>query len=81
MAKKKTQDVLIRDLDASVVQKLKRRAARQGRSLQAELREVLEESSRLDWASAWAAADRIRRRLAGRTFSDSTELIRQDRDR
>jgi hypothetical protein len=32
-------------------------------------------------AEARAAAERIRSRLAGRTFSDSTDLIREDRDR
>ncbi len=34
-------------------------------------------------ADPWAAIDAFRERLAasGRTFSDSTELIREDRDR
>lgn len=34
-------------------------------------------------ADPWARADAIRQRLAasGRTFSDSAELIREDRDR
>jgi hypothetical protein len=35
-------EVLVRDLDVSVVEKLKARAAAKGRSLQAELRAILE---------------------------------------
>jgi hypothetical protein len=34
-----------------------------------------------DWELFWAKADEIRKGLAGRTFQDSAELIREDRER
>lgn len=79
MARRKTS-VLIRDLDKSVVEKLKRRARQNDRSLQAELRSILEIAAKRDWASAREAAARMRKLLEGRKFSDSTKDIREDRD-
>jgi plasmid stability protein len=74
--------VLVRDLDADVVERLKERARRHGRSLQKETKAILEDAaSRYTMEEAREAAERIRRRLAGRTFSDSAELIREDRER
>ena len=72
--------VLVRNLPAETVALLKERAQRHRRSLQAELREILEEAAkppRGDWR---AALERLDLRLTGRTLSDSTELIRQDRE-
>jgi plasmid stability protein len=74
--------VLVRDLDPAVVERLKARAAEHGRSLQKELKAVLEEAAaRPTWAEARAAAERVRQMLDGREFSDSTLLVREDRDR
>jgi len=74
--------VLVRDLKADVVERLKDRARRHGRSLQKEAKAILEDAaSHYTMEEAREAADRIRRRLAGRTFSDSAELIREDRER
>ena len=73
-------EVLVRDLDPLVLQRLKQRAARSGRSLQAELKSILEAAARpVEDAAALAA--RIRRSLKGRRHSDSAELIARDRDR
>lgn len=76
------QNLHIRDVDKSVVNKLKRRAKRNERSLQAEVRLILEDAARRDWDAAWEAVDRFRKKFEdqGRKFSDSTKLIRQDRD-
>lgn len=74
------QNLHIRDLDKSVVNKLKRRAKRNERSLQAEVRLILEDAAKRDWDAAWEAVDRFRKKFEGRKFSDSTKLIRQDRD-
>jgi plasmid stability protein len=72
--------VLVRDLDPAVLQRLKQRAARSGRSLQAELKSILENAARpVEDAAALAA--RIRRSLARRRHSDSAELIADDRNR
>jgi plasmid stability protein len=73
--------VLVRDLEAEVVARLKARAKRQGRSLQAELKEILEQASRQSLVDARALAARIRRQLAGRSHSDSAELLAEDRAR
>ncbi|MET0515063.1 MAG: hypothetical protein ABW047_07025 [Nitrospiraceae bacterium] len=75
--------VLVRNLKEKVVARLKKRAANRGRSLQAEVKIILEEAAKEDTADFWKEADRIRERLkrSGRRFSDSAALIREDRDR
>jgi plasmid stability protein len=74
--------VLVRGLDDAVIERLRQRAESHHRSLEGELREILEQVSRqLDVATARDLADRIRRKLEGRPHSDSAELIREDRDR
>jgi antitoxin FitA len=74
--------VLVRGLDDAVIERLRQRAEGHHRSLEAELREILEQVSRqLDVVSARELADRIRHRLEGRPHSDSAELIREDRER
>jgi plasmid stability protein len=74
--------VLIRGLDPEVVEKLKARAKRNGRSLEAELRLNLQRlAEQDDPVTAAAHAERLRATLKGRRFSDSTELIREDRER
>ena len=76
-------NVLVRDLDKKTVNNLKKRAETGNRSLQAELKAILEEAAAQDWQRTWAAADRIfeELRLTGRKFSDTTELLREDRNR
>jgi antitoxin FitA len=73
--------VLVRDLKADVVARLKARAERSGRSLQAELKDVLEQASRQSAIDPRALAARLRRRLAGRSHSDSADLVAADRTR
>jgi plasmid stability protein len=78
-------NVLIRDLDEKTVNALKKRAAENKRSLQAELKAILNETvERQRHLLKWRKnADRIFNELkkSGRTFSDTTQLIREDRDR
>jgi plasmid stability protein len=73
--------VLIRDLDPKLVDRLKDRAREHGRSLEAELRSILEVAAAMDLIEARALAARIRRRLAGRKHSDSAALVSEDRRR
>ena len=73
--------VLIRDLDPKLVDRLKDRAREHGRSLEAELRSILETAAEMDLGEARALAARIRRRLSGRAYSDSAALISEDRCR
>jgi plasmid stability protein len=67
--------VVIRNIDDAAMRQLKSRAARKGISLERELRTILVHAARADRSGAF------RRKLAGRRHSDSTILIRKDRDR
>ena len=73
--------VLIRDLDERTVERLKQRAARNHRSLQAELQLIIERAAAADVIDSHTVASRIRRKLSGRKHSDSTALIADDRRR
>lgn len=73
--------VLIRDLDERTVNRLKERAVRNHRSLQAELKMIVERAAVLDMPDSSAAAARIREKLRGREHSDSAALIARDRRR
>ena len=74
--------VLVRQLDEKVVERLKKRAKQHGRSLQSEVKTILEEAVP-DYEAAWKRIERFRKRLSesGRRFSDSADLIREDRER
>lgn len=75
--------LIVRNLDEAVVHRLKARAERNNRSLEAEVRQILEQASeQLSWDEAWERINAFRQRMIenGRTFSDSTGLIREDRD-
>jgi antitoxin FitA len=73
--------VIVRNLPDDVVARLKARAARQKRSLEQELREILSEAARPSRAEIIAEIDRIRAMTPQKLQSDSTDLIREDRDR
>jgi len=73
--------ILIRGLDDSVVAWLAARAAKAGRSVEDEARAVLEQAATLSPKAAQKALADFRKRFGGREFSDSAELIREDRER
>jgi antitoxin FitA len=73
--------VLIRNLDDRTIEALRRRAAGNGRSLQAELHRIIERAAAADPIEGRALADRIRRKLSGGEHSDSSALIAEDRGR
>jgi plasmid stability protein len=73
--------LLVRNLNRTVVERLRRRARRGRRSLESEVRAILEQAAQADMTSARTLANRIRTRLRGRRFSDSAALVREDRDR
>jgi plasmid stability protein len=74
-------DVLIRKVPERVLSRLKKRAAAHGRSLQAELQQVLADGTGPDLSKVRRLAAKMRRELAGRAHTDSVELVREDRDR
>ena len=73
--------VIIRNIDDDVLERLRARAARHGDPLEKELRSILTDAARRDRAGFRERAAAFRRTLAGRAHSDSTLLIREDRDR
>ena len=74
--------MLVRQLDDRIVDRLKKRAKEHGRSLQSEVKTILEDAVP-DYDGAWKRIERLRKRLgrSGRKFSDSAAPIREDRDR
>ena len=75
-------NVLVRNVDEGVLEKLKTKAARNGRSLQREVQIILTDAatSREPLTDA-EVAKKIREALRGRQHSDSAELLREDRNR
>jgi plasmid stability protein len=77
---------LVRNLDEAVVEQLKARARAGGRSLQSELKLILEQAARSTAerharASYRALADGIRAKLGDRPQADSAALLAEDRAR
>ena len=73
----------IRDVPKEVLEALKEQAKHHGRSLQEEVRRLLEERARYPVHDFLEITRTIRRRLGRRKVKwlDSATLIRQDRDR
>lgn len=77
-------DILLRGLAKWTVDRLKRRAKRNGRSLQSELKTLLEREARaqsIDEAIERAREIRASMPPAVESGPDSVELIREDRQR
>jgi plasmid stability protein len=77
--------ISVRNLEEDAVERLRIKARLHGRSLEAEVRDILERSSRLSREEFIAFADamkaEIRDHNGGRLLPDSTPLVREDRDR
>jgi len=76
-------ELVLTDLDNVVLHHLEERATRHGRTPAEEAKLILGEVLRVGVPDAWAPVDAIYSRLAasGRSFSDSADLLREDRDR
>ena len=75
-------DLLIRDVDEKVFEKLKARAERKGRSLQSEIGVILKDAAESsDTLNEAELARKIKDSLRERSHSDSAELLREDRAR
>jgi plasmid stability protein len=73
--------LLVRNVDAETARRLRLRAARHGRSMEAEHREILRAALADDTGeSFWALADKIRARTEGRPQVPSEVLLRESRD-
>ncbi|MBI4460388.1 MAG: hypothetical protein HY648_10070 [Acidobacteria bacterium] len=74
--------ILVRDLSDRIVKRLKARARRQGNSLQADVKSILErQAAALEPEEAWKLVDTVRKSFGNRRFGESARLIRKDRDR
>lgn len=71
----------VRNVDGEIVERLKERAARNGRSAEAEHRALLKEALGNDAMMSWEELAALSRRLtAGRDHTPSEILIRESRD-
>ena len=69
------------DGSQKTIERLKERARLDGRSLHQEVKALLERATNmLTMSEARRLSERWNRRLDGPSLSDSTELIREDRD-
>ena len=73
--------LLVRDLDPDTVERLKLRAKRHGRSLQGEVKVILQAAASFSMSEAAGVAQQWQHKLAGRSCRDSAEMIREDRER
>lgn len=73
--------ILVRGLNDEIVVRLKDRATSHGRSLESEARSILESAAGFTWEEARQVVNHWRKRLAGRKFSESVELVKEDRSR
>jgi len=76
--------ILVRNLSKEVVERLKKRAMEEGRSLQSEVKLILEQAAlepKVDMDTARKISEEFRQRFRGRKFPDTVELIHEDRAR
>ena len=74
-------ELLIRDLEPGIIKRLKQRAKQHHRSLQGELKSIVEAAVKMSMEEAIKASNAWHKRLSGHSFSDSAKLLREDRDR
>ena len=75
-------NILIRDLETKTIRRLKARATASGRSLQAEVKAILEGSAtEMTLDEIRRESERISKKFEGRRLSNSVDLIREDRNR
>ena len=75
-------DLLIRNVDPKVIENLKEMAAENERTLEGEIRMLLKPYAYMMTGKEFLKrTEEFQRQFKGRVFSDSAELIREDRDR
>ena len=76
-------DLVLTNVEDGVVHRLQELATRHGRAPTEEAKAILMEALPGPRQGVWAEVDAIYQRLltSGRSFSDSAELLREDRDR
>jgi plasmid stability protein len=75
-------DILIRDLDKKTLKELKERAAANRRSVQAEVKEIIERVAReKTFEQLQQQLENFSKRFRGRKMTDTVKLVREDRGR
>ncbi len=74
-------DLLIKNIERKVLNGLEARAKKNNRSLQSEIVIILTEAANYKSSKDTEIARRIKDSLRGRNYSDSSELLREDRAR
>ena len=79
----KMTELLITDVDEFVLDRLREHATRHGRTPVEEAKAILAEALGTTRDKIWQQVDDVFHRLetSGRTFSDSADLLREDRGR
>ncbi len=67
-------NILVRDLSLETIRHLKARAHRNGRSMQSELKNIIEKAAQSESLDTALLSARIRRMLGEKDHSDSAEL-------
>jgi plasmid stability protein len=73
-------DILVRNVDKKIAERLKKKAAASRRSVSETARAAIEQYVKPSKAEAWAEIDRLRESI-GPVPGDSTAVIRKMRDR
>jgi antitoxin FitA len=73
--------ILVRNIDDAAIERLKKKAKKEGRSLESEVRILIEQGPKIDLDTARKIAEQIAKKHKGKIISDSAALIREDRDR
>jgi hypothetical protein len=76
-------ELVLLDVEHDVLHRLELRATRHGRTLAEEAKAILSEVLHSKGPELWSPVDEIYDRLVatGRSFGDSAELLREDRNR
>ena len=72
-------DILVRNVDEATAAQLKKKAKAAGKSVNDIARDALRDAAKPGKEEAWAAVDRIRKKI-GKVTGDSTRIIREWRD-
>ncbi len=73
--------ILVRNLGEDTIKRLKALAKRHGRSLQGQVKAILEQNAVLPMDEVSTLVEKWQNRFAGRRFSDSAKTIREERRR
>lgn len=74
-------NLLLRNLDPALIKRLKLRAKEHHRSLQGELKYIVENATKSPLEEARKTSDLWHKHLSGHSYSDSAVLLREDRQR